>query len=173
MMHDMEISNSTEEDLNEIFRLYDVAAGFQKVRFPQNQWPRFEKSLIEREIAEHRQFKLLIDDKIACIWAVTYSDPQIWPEDDGRSAIYIHRIAANPEFRGNNFVRIIVDWAKGFAAEKKYIRMDTCGNNTRLIRHYESCGFHFLGIRKLKDATGLPSHYHDADVCYFEIALDR
>jgi hypothetical protein len=56
MMHDMEISNSTEEDLNEIFRLYDLATGFQRVRFPQNQWPRFEKSLIEREIAEHRQF---------------------------------------------------------------------------------------------------------------------
>lgn len=165
--------NSTEGDLGEIFRLYDLATAYQRIRFPQNQWPRFEKSLIEREIRERRQFKLLTGDTIGCIWAVSYSDPQIWPEDDGRSAIYIHRIAANPEFRGNNFVSIIVDWAKKFAADKKYIRMDTCGNNTKLIRHYESCGFHFLGIKKLKDASGLPSHYQNADVCYFEIALDK
>jgi len=123
----MKIVNSTEIDISEIFRLYKLATAFQKKKFPENQWPEFDKTLIEEEIAENRQFKLLIDNEIACVWAITYSDPEIWKDDDGVSALYIHRIATNPSFRGHNFVKIIVDWAKDFAKDKKYIRMDTCG----------------------------------------------
>jgi hypothetical protein len=167
----MEITNSTENDIDEIFKLYKSATDFQKLKFPENQWPDFEEALIKDEIAENRQFKLLMDGRIACIWAITYSDPQIWTGDDGHSAVYIHRIATNPEFRGNNFVKTIVEWAKGFAKGKKYIRMDTCGENKKLIQHYKNCGFDFLGMKKLEDASGLPSHYRDADVCYFEIRL--
>lgn len=167
----MEIVNSTKEDIPEIFRLYQIATAFQQQKFPENQWPVFEKSLIETEVAENRQFKLIIDAEIACVWAITYSDPDIWTDDDGKSAIYIHRIATNPHFRGNNYVKIIVDWAKRFAQGKKYIRMDTCGENKKLIQHYKSCGFDFLGIKKLENARNLPAHYQNADVCYFEIKL--
>ncbi|MBC9796680.1 GNAT family N-acetyltransferase [Sinomicrobium weinanense] len=94
-------------------------------------------------------------------------------DDDATSSVYIHRIATNPEFRGNNFVKIIVNWAREFAESqsKKFIRMDTCGQNDRLINHYKNCGFEFLGIKKLKNTSGLPSHYHNADVCFFEIEL--
>ena len=169
----MIITNSTEEDIPEIFRLYKLATDFQKVKFPGNQWPVFDKELIITEVVENRQFKLLIENEVACVWAITYSDPVLWENDDAISSIYIHRIATNPNFRGNNFVKIIVEWATKFAKdkEKKYIRMDTCGRNEKLISHYEKCGFQFLGIKKLQNATGLPLHYHNADVCYFEIGL--
>ncbi|GAA4785850.1 GNAT family N-acetyltransferase [Olivibacter ginsenosidimutans] len=168
----MQITNSTEKDIPEIFRLYSLATAFQKIKFPENQWPEFDKALINKEVVENRQFKLMIDNEIACIWAITYSDPEIWSDDDGASSIYIHRIATNPNFRGNNYVKIIVDWAKKFARDKKYIRLDTCGENQKLIQHYQNCGFEFLGIKKLEDATDLPAHYHHADVCYFEIKLN-
>src|SRR5690606_14705270 len=105
----------TEKDIPEIFRLYSLATAFQKIKFPENQWPEFDKALINKEVVENRQFKLMIDNEIACIWAITYSDPKIWSDDDGASSIYIHRIATNPNFRGNNYVKIIVDWAKKFA----------------------------------------------------------
>jgi len=49
--------------------------------------------------------------------------------------------------------------------------MDTCGNNKRLINHYINCGFDFLGMKKLKDTSELPSHYHNTEVCFFEIEL--
>ena len=49
--------------------------------------------------------------------------------------------------------------------------MDTCGNNERLIRHYKDCGFSFLGMKKLNNTAELPSHYHNAEVCFFEIDL--
>lgn len=169
----MTITNSRAQDMAEIFRLYGLATNYQKLKFPDNQWPTFDRQLIAREIAEGRQFKLLLDDRIACIWAITYNDPQIWANDDGHSALYIHRIATNPDFRGNNFVKIIVDWAKTFARNKQYIRMDTCGRNQKLIQHYQNCGFAFLGIKKLKDASGLPEHYQNAEVCYFEIQLKQ
>lgn len=165
----MNIINSTKQDIPEIFRLYKSATDLQKEKFPENQWPEFDKALIENEVAENRQFKLMIDDEVACVWAITYNDPEIWSNDDGISSIYIHRVATNPDFRGNNFVKIIVDWAKEFAKDKKYIRMDTCGENTKLIQHYQNCGFAFLGIKRLEGASSLPSHYHNADVCYFEI----
>ena len=170
----MIITNSNLHDVPEIFRLYKLATEFQKIKFPENQWPEFDKELITTEVVENRQFKLLIEDKIACIWAITYSDAQIWEERENASSIYIHRIATNPECRGNNFVQTIVDWAKDYARKqhKSFIRMDTCGKNDRLINHYKNCGFDYLGMKKLKNASELPSHYHNADVCFFEIELE-
>lgn len=169
----MTITNSNPKDIEEIFRLYKLATEYQKVTFPENQWPEFERQLIEKEILENRQFKILIEDRIACVWAITFSDPEIWEQKNNDPAIYIHRIATNPEFRGNNFVAIIVDWARKYAKShnKEYIRLDTCGHNTNLINHYKKAGFDFLGIQKLENSQGLPAHYENADVCYFEIKL--
>lgn len=170
----MYILNTTLDDVPEIFRLYKLATDFQKIKFPGNLWPDFEESVIVNDIAEKRQFKLVINNQLACIWTITYSDAQIWEEKDNDNSVYIHRIATNPEFRGNDFVEIIVNWAKEFAIanHKKYIRLDTCGRNERLINHYQKSGFTFLGIGTLKDASNLPLHYQNAEVCYFEIVLD-
>ena len=63
--------------------------------------------------------------------------------------------------------------AKAYAAVggRRFVRMDTAGDNAGLIRHYTMCGFVFLGLSKLTDTAGLPSHYHDATVSLFEIDL--
>jgi ribosomal protein S18 acetylase RimI-like enzyme len=168
----MIIENSNNQDIEEIFRLYRLATDFQKTKNIVL-WSEFERSLIETEIAEKRQWKIVIDNQIACIWAVTFSDPQIWRENNNDPAVYIHRIATNPEFRGQNLVAEIVDWAKTFAKEnrKKFIRMDTVGENTPLINYYKKCGFNFLGLAKLDVTDELPGHYHNAEVSLFEINL--
>ncbi|MFZ3052221.1 MAG: GNAT family N-acetyltransferase [Sulfuricurvum sp.] len=57
------------------------------------------------------------DDQIACIWATTFSDLQIWGKRDLDPALYIHRIATNPDFRGNKFVAQIVACAEQYARE--------------------------------------------------------
>lgn len=171
----MKIEVSTLNDLDEIFRLYKEATKYQKIKFPENQWPEFSRSLVVNELEEHRQFKIIINEQIACIWAVTFSDAEIWEEKNSDPAIYIHRIATSPLFRGHNFVSKIVGWAGEYAKQhnKEFIRLDTCGHNRKLISHYCNAGFDFLGIKKLSDPTGLPAHYIDADVCYFEIALEK
>ncbi len=169
----MTIQNSTVEDIPEIFERYRIATEYQKIKFPGNLWPEFDKALIQTEVLENRQWKIVINNKIACIWAITFNDPQIWEDRDVDPAIYIHRIASNPDFRGQNLVLEIVGWAREYARlkNKQFIRMDTCGDNRRLINHYCNCGFEFLGMKKLKNADDLPSHYWDADVCFFEIKL--
>lgn len=171
----MKIEISSHKDLEEIFRLYKEATEFQKIKFPGNQWPEFSRELIEKELEENRQFKIVIYGNIACIWAVTFSDAEIWEEKNSDPAIYIHRIATNPLFRGHNFVSHIVGWTKEYARQnnKEFIRLDTCGNNSKLISHYCNAGFNFLGMKRLKDSKGLPAHYENADVCYFEIELEN
>ena len=169
----MDIQNSTEDDIPEILRLYALAIEFQKIKFPENHWPKFERELVANEVKDQRQFKLIIGDQIACVWAITYSDPQIWEDAGDDNSIFIHRIATNPDFRGQNFVKTIVDWATNLALEKhiKFIRMDTCDENKGLIQYYQNCGFTFLGTKKLKNTSNLPSHYHNVEVCFFEIEL--
>jgi ribosomal protein S18 acetylase RimI-like enzyme len=102
-----------------------------------------------------------------------FSDPLIWAERNTDPAVYIHRIATNPACRGRNLVLQIVDWAKQYAItnNKKYIRLDTVGNNTGLIRHYQHCGFAFLGLFTLKTTAGLPAHYNNASVSLFELEV--
>jgi len=169
----MKIENCVSSDVIEIFRLYGIASAYQKSKEKVVVWPNFERILVETEINENRQWKLIIDNQIACVWATTFSDEQIWEEKNSDAAIYIHRIATNPKFRGRNFVSIIVDWAKEYALtmQKDFVRLDTLGNNVRLIKHYTNAGFNFLGMFDLKNTSGLPDHYHNEPACLFEIKL--
>lgn len=169
----MKIENSTEADIPEIFRLYSEASAHQIRVKATVVWPTIPRELVETEIAENRQWKLLIEGQIACVWAVTFEDEQIWEERNADAAVYIHRIATNPAFRGQNFVAMIVHWAKAYARSlgKDYVRLDTIGENTRLIEHYIQAGFDFLGMFNMKNTEGLPGHYESGHVALFEIKL--
>jgi ribosomal protein S18 acetylase RimI-like enzyme len=166
------IVNSTPDDMAEIFRLYRMATDYQKTK-DSACWPEFEAALVAEEIAEGWQWKIVEDNRIACIWAVTFSDPLIWEEKNEDCAMYIHRLAVNPDFRGRNLGVEMLAWAKSYAEENaiKFIRLDTVGENHGLIRYYRRLGFNCLGLTSLKDTSGLPSHYHNKPVCRFEIAL--
>lgn len=168
-----QIENSNINDIEEIFRLYKIATEFQKTRFTVH-WPEFDKKLIENEISENRQWKIVVEGKIACVWATTFNDPQIWEERNEDPSVYIHRIATNPDFRGQNLVGQIVEWVKIYAKEnkKQFVRMDTVGDNPGLINYYSKCGFDFLGLLKLKNTEGLPAHYDNATVSLFQMTLN-
>ncbi|MFK7810009.1 MAG: GNAT family N-acetyltransferase [Saprospiraceae bacterium] len=165
----MQIKSSTPTDIKKIFDLYRIATAYMKSK---NQvcWPEFPRSLIDKEIEEKRQWKILIDNQIACVWATTLNDELIWGKKNNTPALYIHRIAANPDFRGQNLVQEIVNWADDYCKRNdlKAIRMDTVGYNEGLINHYAKFGFEFLGMRKIEDASGLPGHYGEGEVCLFE-----
>jgi ribosomal protein S18 acetylase RimI-like enzyme len=169
----MQIQNSVLSDVDEIFRLYKAASDFQKTKISVH-WPEFDRKLIETEIFENRQWKIVADGKIACVWATTFTDPKIWEERNEDPSVYIHRIATNPHFRGQNLVVEIVEWAKVYAKENKrqFIRMDTVGNNKGLIQYYKKCGFHFIGLVKLKNTQGLPAHYDNATVSLFQMEIN-
>ena len=171
----MTIKNVSILDIDYVFRLYKIASEYQREKKKVIVWPNFDRNMVETEITEKRQFKMLIENEVVCIWAITFNDEQIWEEKNKDSAIYIHRIATSPNFRGKKMVAKIVDWAKQFADEKEiqFIRLDTLGNNTRLIEHYKEAGFDFLGMHTLKDTSNLPEHYQEDPVCLFEIDLTK
>jgi ribosomal protein S18 acetylase RimI-like enzyme len=169
------ISNCILEDSDRILSLYQSARDLQ-IQKGMVVWPIFEKDFIEKELSEQRQWKLVIDDAIACNWAITFSDKEIWGEKDKNDSIYIHRITTNPIFRGNRYIDKIVTWAKEFAKQrnKQFVRLDTLGNNTKLIEHYTSAGFQFLGMFELTDTSNLPGHYqNEPNCCLFEIDLEK
>lgn len=169
----MEVRNCTPKDANEILSLYEAARNLQ-IKRNMVIWPIFEKKFIEKEIQENHQWKIVVDNVIVCNWTIAFEDKEIWGGKDINDAIYIHRICNNPLFRGNRYIDIILEWAKLYAKkmDKKFIRLDTLGNNTKLINHYTSAGFSFLGIFKLTDTANLPLHYQqEPNCCLFEIDL--
>lgn len=168
----MYIQNSTPDDLATIMSLYDSAIEHQKKVFTKH-WQPFDRQLIEREIKEERQWKMVIDDQIVCIFAITNNDPIIWKEKDKNPSLYLHRIVTHPDHRGNFFVKDIIAWALNFGREhgKQFIRMDTFGDNQKLIDYYVACGFNFLGLTTLGAADDLPKHYRNASLSLFEIPV--
>jgi GNAT superfamily N-acetyltransferase len=169
----MIISKSSPQDIDEIFRLYQAATDYQKTKYTVY-WPAFSRTLVETEIEENRQWKMVIDNAVACVWAIAFTDPQIWEERNNQPSLYLHRIATNPDFRGRHLIQPIVAWAKNYALlnGKQYVRLDTVGRNEKLIEHYTSYGFNYLGLFNLKDTNGLPAHYEQDGVSLFELAAD-
>jgi ribosomal protein S18 acetylase RimI-like enzyme len=165
----MKIENSELKDLSKIFDLYELATDYMKSK-NQVHWPTFPRDLIINEIEENRQWKLIIEEQIACIWATTLNDELIWGDKNNEPSLYIHRIATNPDFRGQNLVKKLINWANEFGKSKNlnFIRMDTVGLNKGLIGHYEKFGFQFLGTKKLENTIELPEHYSNGEVCYFQ-----
>lgn len=168
----MEIQNSTSGDLSTIMSLYDSAIAHQKKVFTKH-WQPFDPKMVEREILEKRQWKMVIDLQVVCIFAITYNDPAIWKEKDLDPSLYLHRIVTHPDHHGRFFVKDIIAWAREFGRKhgKQFIRMDTFGDNQKLIDYYVSCGFRFLGLTTLGAAEELPSHYRNASLSLFEIPV--
>ena len=172
-MENFKITNSTINDTDAILKLYDDGTAYQKT-VAKTSWKGFERQMVEKEIAENKQWKIIIDGQIACVFSTTFSDPFIWQEKNKDPAIYIHRIVTNPLFRGHSFVKKIIVWAKQFAKgnNKQFIRMDTGSGNEKLNNYYVSCGFNYLGITKIVENEILPAHYKNRDFSLFEMKID-
>ncbi len=169
----MEILNSTPKDLDAIFELYDAAIAHQKA-VSNMHWLPFDTQMVENEIAEGRQWKIVVEGQIACVFVTAYTDPAIWGEKDLDPSVYLHRIVTNPQFRGRGFVAEIVRWAipHGKMLGKKFVRLDTWAENLKLKELYLFAGFQFLGIVSPANPAALPSHYSGITLGLFEIEID-
>ena len=166
------IRNADLDDLDKIISLYQLATEYQK-SVAKKYWKGFDKEMIINDITENNQWKIVIDNDIACIFCTAFSDPLIWREKNSDPAVYLHRIATNPDFRGKGFMKQIVSWTTDFALKnnKRFIRMDTGSGNDKLNDYYISCGFDFLGTTALIQTDGLPEHYKDGTSSLFQLDL--
>ncbi|MDQ6787968.1 MAG: GNAT family N-acetyltransferase [Acidobacteriota bacterium] len=169
----MQITPCAPEEIQTIFDLYDKAIEFQKTKSDKH-WQTFDELLIGNEIRENRLWKIIEGKEIACIFSIAYSDPLIWGKEFDEPSLYIHRIVTNPLFRGRGYVKVIIEWAKEFSkiSEKKFIRIDTWGDNQKLNDYYQSCGFSFIRTVTPQDTGKLPKHYAHISLSLFEIRIN-
>lgn len=160
---------TTPTDLELSFRFFNSAIAYQRSK-GYELWPQFESSLIEREMAEGRHWKVTDGRQVLGIFSVQYQDPVIWGEKDKDPAVYLHRIAVNPELKGKGLMRVIKEWALNHAKEKNklFLRMDTWGNNEQLRNYYIACGFTYIGQKELRPQGNEPGHYGGNLLSLFE-----
>ena len=169
----MAIVNAGISDLDTLMQFYDNAIAHQKT-VSNLVWKGFDREVVIKEIEEGRQWKIMIDSQVACVFMTALNDPDIWDERDKDAAIYIHRICTSPDFRGKGFVKIITDWTLDFARINNldFVRLDTWQDNARLHDIYLNAGFNYVGT-KLIDASGnLPKHYWGVTLGLFEISIN-
>ncbi len=156
--------------LAEFREFWDAAVAYQ-TRHGVARWPVFPESIITAEIGAARHFMALRDDEVcAGFFSVTPSDKGIWKERDRNDAIYIHRTCVNPRARGGSLAADVLKWAYGYAAGcgRGFVRMDTWGDNDRLIDYYKACGYQPAGFQHIGNDPSLPAHYHGIRLALFE-----
>ena len=168
----MEFTRCTEEDIPLMLDYYDLARNLQQEKSDQH-WNSFDPETVRQEIKEGRQWKILEGNEMACIFLVAYEDPFIWGARNADPAVYLHRIVTHPDFRGKNYTQRIVDWARAHATANNcnYVRMDTWGDNPKLVAYYQQCGFTLLETVHPQDFGNLPSHYNCISLALLEIKL--
>ena len=168
----MKITNVAPTDIDTLIELLNAGTQYQKA-VGGKEWQGFDKSLIETDIREKRAWKIVEDNTIVCIFAITFNDPHIWQEKDSTDAIYIHRIAVHPAYHGKGYVKNIAAWAKEYAGSlnKTLVRMDTTAGNDKLNQYYVSCGFNHLGSVPVAANKELPAHYAGGFSSLFEMEV--
>jgi predicted GNAT family N-acyltransferase len=165
----IDIINSSPSDVDFIFTLFDKAIDYQRSN-GYNLWPQFQRALIETEIQEKCHWKIVQNENVLAVFSVLYSDPVIWGSRSTDPSVYLHRIAVNPEFKGNRIMELIREWAIEHAGKtsKHFVRMDTWGNNEVLRKYYINCGFNYIGQQFLDEAE---KHYGGSELSLFEIKV--
>jgi ribosomal protein S18 acetylase RimI-like enzyme len=170
---DIEISNTTKDDLTEIFWLFEQAMKLQGIN-GYKVWEGIDKIALQKDIDDRLQYKILKGGDIICIFSIQYRDPFIWRDRDKDDAIYLHRIVVNPNFKGQKQFQKVLNWAKEFARQNKlkFVRMDTWADNLKIINYYKSFGFEFIEHYRTINAIELPIQNRNLDVALLEMVVD-
>jgi len=134
-------------------------------------WPAYPEKKIKGEIETGLHFSAFMPDGVlAGFFSLALCDAEIWEDKEQGDAIYIHRMCVNPACKGNRLAAWFLTWAQGYAegCGRKYVRMDTWGDNPRLIRYYVECGFRQAGNRQMSAVRDLSPHYQNAYLALFE-----
>lgn len=158
-----QIVNTTNNDLEFIYSLFEEAIAYQKRKnYPV--WNGFDKDVLIEDVAKGRQYKIVSGEEILCIFSVCKSDPV---------AIYLHRIVVNPKHKGHKHFSKIATWAIDFAKKKKikFIRMDTWAGNPNILEYYKSHGFKFLEKYTTPDSIELALQQRNLELALLEYVI--
>jgi len=170
--NDIEIVQTTTEDLDTVFLLFKQVTRAQS-KDGYKVWSSVDKETLERDVEERRQYKIVKGDDILCLFSMLSSDPFIWRGRENGDAIYLHRIVANPDFKGQKQFEKVLVWAIQYAHQNdiKFIRMDPWADNEKLIDYYKSFGFEFIENYKTPDIPELPRQNRNLDHALLELKV--
>lgn len=166
----MKIYLRSQSDVMKFRGFWMSAISYQRAgNFPL--WPSYPESQISEEIESSRHFSAYLEDgDLAGYFSIALTDSLIWGDKEQGSAIYIHRMCVNPNRKGSNFTSEVLFWAyqHAFSLGRNFVRMDTWGDNKRLVEYYIRCGFRYIGDRRLGIVPELPPHYSNTNLALFE-----
>jgi len=80
------IENTTAVDLSTVYQLFDLSIIYQEKKgYPV--WKNYDKATLINDVNNKNQYKIIIDDQIAMIYSVCYSDKIIWRQMEKGDAI--------------------------------------------------------------------------------------
>ena len=167
---DLYIEHTVSSDLPQIFTFLNAAIAYQKTNnYPV--WPLFDRALLEKDINDKLQYKIMINNDLACVFTICHSDPIVWRDKDQDKAIYLHRVIVNPKYKGNRLFGHVKQWALDYAKSNDipFIRMDTWADNPSIMEYYKSFGFRIVEYFTTPDTEELPIQQRGNDVVLFEL----
>jgi hypothetical protein len=169
----MMITHATLSDLPVIYQLFEEAIDYQQ-KNNYTGWKNYDKEFLQHDVESGLLYKIINDDIICGIFSICYADPLIWREKEKGDALYLHRIVARRDANKVPVFRLVLDWAKDFAKEKKlrFLRMDTWAENKKIIGYYESFDFLFVEEYTTPDTPVLPLQHRNLHVTLLELTLN-
>ena len=163
------IENTTPEDLLFVFELFDLSIVYQQQHgYPV--WKNYDKATLINDVNNKHQYKIVIDNQIAMVYSVCYSDKILWREMEKGDSVYLHRIVVNPKFKGQRLFGLILDWAIQHVKSNglKFVRMDTWADDDKIIDYYKGFGFYFIEVFNTPDIPELPVHNRNIPLALLE-----
>lgn len=169
---DLIICNTTAQDLPCVFSLFDYAISLQG-KNGYKVWDHIDKAGLIKDVEDGCQYKIQENANVLCIFSIQYGDPFIWRGRDKNDAIYLHRIVANPQFKGQRQFEKVLSWAVKHALTNhlSYVRMDTWADNLKIIEYYKAFGFNILETYVTPNAVELPVQNRNIAVALLELRI--
>ncbi|MBL8003544.1 MAG: GNAT family N-acetyltransferase [Candidatus Kapabacteria bacterium] len=167
------IFHSSEADLPKVLGLFEQVMGNQKNPH-YKVWEHIDTDSIVNDIRSNRQYKLCKNDEIVAVFTVLLSDELIWQERETHTSVYLHRIVANPKWKGEKLFANIVEWVSDYARSlhRTSIRMDTWADNNKLIEYYKTYGFSVLDTITTSHSCSLPEQNRGIEVMLLELPIE-
>jgi GNAT superfamily N-acetyltransferase len=169
---DYQIITTTIADWDQIVKLFEnVISGQASNGY--RVWDSIDWEALRKDIENQLHYKITSGGQVIGLFNVQYSDPLLWGEKDQLNALYLHRILADPAFKGQKLFGIVLAWAKKKALQKKlqYIRLDTWADNLRIIDYYKSYGFVEVGHYTTGNTEQLPLQNRNLQGILLELNL--
>ncbi|MCP5115819.1 MAG: GNAT family N-acetyltransferase [bacterium] len=148
------VTPAKESDLTVVLEILDEAARWliaQGIRQWESPPPPEARTLFTEAITKSEAYLLRQtgDTKVIGTFRLCWDHAPFWP--DRKPAGYLYTLALRPEFIGQGFGKMAIDWVAEQirARELRWLRLDCIATNMRLRRWYEALGFTYRGTRSV------------------------